>query len=116
MQIPKPRKNEGKQEFLERCMSNETMRQEYSDQDQRYAVCNSQWRNSKKKELLEAFCEGNIEKERELTEELEKEQYSCECLDCGHKVTSDKHCRDFKCPKCGGEMRRANRPGVGSRS
>ena len=41
------------------------------------------------------------------------ESYDCECLGCGHKMTSEDHCADFKCPECGGEMRRVERPGVG---
>ena len=40
--------------------------------------------------------------------------YKCECLDCGHKMESEKHCKDIKCPKCGGQMRREERPGTGS--
>lgn len=39
--------------------------------------------------------------------------YDCECIDCGHKFTSEKHCSDVKCPECGGEVRRAERPGPG---
>ena len=39
--------------------------------------------------------------------------YECECLKCGHVVKSDKHCNEIKCPKCGGEMRRKDRPGPG---
>jgi len=39
--------------------------------------------------------------------------YDCECIDCGHEVTSDEHCNDLKCEKCGGQMRRAERPGPG---
>ena len=39
--------------------------------------------------------------------------YDCECLKCGYTMTSDEHCRDIKCPKCGGEMRRMDRPGPG---
>jgi len=42
-----------------------------------------------------------------------EETFKCECLDCGHKLESEKHCSDIKCPKCGGEMRRAERPGPG---
>lgn len=41
--------------------------------------------------------------------------YSCECIECGHEVESEDHCRDIKCPECGGEMRRAERPGVGAK-
>ena len=42
-----------------------------------------------------------------------KETYNCECIECGHKLESDKHCVDVKCPKCGGDMRRLERPGPG---
>jgi len=49
--------------------------------------------------------------------ELEgKAKYDCECIECGHKLTSDKHCKDIKCPKCGGQMRRVERPGPGQES
>jgi phage head maturation protease len=42
--------------------------------------------------------------------------YRCECLECGHIVEeSEEHCRDVKCPKCGGDMRRAERPGPGQK-
>jgi len=41
------------------------------------------------------------------------ETFKCECIKCGHKVESEKHCQDIKCPECGGEMRRVERPGPG---
>jgi len=44
---------------------------------------------------------------------IKAETYKCECIDCGHEVESEKHCKDMKCPKCGGEMRRVGRPGPG---
>ena len=40
--------------------------------------------------------------------------YRCECLKCGYTLSTDKHCKDIKCPKCSGEMRRIERPGVGN--
>ncbi|MFO7899376.1 MAG: hypothetical protein R6V58_09975 [Planctomycetota bacterium] len=43
-------------------------------------------------------------------------KYRCECLDCGHIVETDEHCRDVECPECGGEMRRKERPGPGQPS
>ena len=56
-------------------------------------------------------------KEGETKEDGEEnkadEKYKCECIECGHKVTSEKHCTDFKCPECGGKMRRQERPGPG---
>jgi len=43
----------------------------------------------------------------------EKKAYECECIKCGWKITTDKHCNEIKCEKCGGEMRRVERPGPG---
>lgn len=40
-------------------------------------------------------------------------KYNCECIKCGHKITTEKHCNDIKCSKCGGQMRRVERPGPG---
>ena len=57
--------------------------------------------------------EGKEKTEGEVEAEGEKAKYNCECIDCGHKLKSEKHCVDIKCPKCGGEMRRAERPGEG---
>jgi len=48
----------------------------------------------------------------EPTEE-DKAAFNCECLECGYKMQSDEHCNTLKCPECGGEMRRAERPGPG---
>lgn len=60
------------------------------------------------------FREYSEEELESISEGIEeKENYDCECLDCGYKMTSEKHCADIKCPKCGGEMRRVERPGSG---
>jgi len=40
-------------------------------------------------------------------------QFNCECLKCGYVLKTSEHCVDVKCPKCGGQMRRAERPGAG---
>jgi hypothetical protein len=48
MPLPKPNENESKEDFLDRCMANPTMNNEYPNRDQRYAVCNSQWKRRKK--------------------------------------------------------------------
>jgi hypothetical protein len=39
MPIPKKRKNETNQKFVNRCMTNKTMKNEFSDADQRLAIC-----------------------------------------------------------------------------
>jgi HK97 family phage prohead protease len=47
--MPKPKNGESKEEFLDRCMGDDTMIEEYPEEDQRYAVCNSQWDKEKEK-------------------------------------------------------------------
>ncbi|MHC4193865.1 MAG: HK97 family phage prohead protease [Planctomycetota bacterium] len=47
MPIPKPKKNESHDDFIDRCMSDEVMVKEYDDTDQRLAVCESQWDDSR---------------------------------------------------------------------
>lgn len=44
---------------------------------------------------------------------FKQELYDCECIECGFKVQSAQHCKDIICPQCGGQMRRAERPGPG---
>jgi len=39
MPIPKKRKNETNQKFVNRCMTNKTMKEEFSNTDQRLAIC-----------------------------------------------------------------------------
>jgi len=48
MPLPKPKKGQKKDDFINACMANDTMVSEYDNNKQRYAVCNSLW---KKKEL-----------------------------------------------------------------
>ena len=47
------------------------------------------------------------------TKEKTKKKYTCECIECGYILETDKHCKDIKCPKCDGQMRRKKRPGPG---
>jgi len=73
-----------------------------------------------KMELLEVSCvavganRGALLKVAGMFDRLKDEEtFDCECIDCGHKLTSESHCNGLKCPKCGGQMRRAERPGPG---
>jgi HK97 family phage prohead protease len=43
MPLPKPKKDESKDDFLDRCMASDAMNEEYPDNKQRYAVCVTQW-------------------------------------------------------------------------
>lgn len=48
MPLIKPKENEEKDEFLKRCMSDDTMNEEYPDEKQRYAICNQIWNDKDK--------------------------------------------------------------------
>lgn len=54
-----------------------------------------------------------IEKQEQKHQEQKEKTYDCECIECGHTEESKKHCKDIKCSKCGGQMRRKERPGPG---
>jgi len=41
------------------------------------------------------------------------EEYKCSCIKCGYEQTYSDHCNLQTCPKCGGQMRRIERPGPG---
>jgi HK97 family phage prohead protease len=60
MPLPKPKKDETKDDFIERCMGNDTMKEEYPDNGQRLAVCQSQWDNKESKEAMPEDIERRI--------------------------------------------------------
>jgi hypothetical protein len=49
MPLPKPLPDQGQQEFISGCMANPKMIGEYPREDQRLAVCYTQWRDRNKK-------------------------------------------------------------------
>lgn len=54
MPIPNRKPDESKQDFISRCMENETMNKEYKDNGQRYAVCIQQSKSS----ILSCVCDA----------------------------------------------------------
>jgi hypothetical protein len=53
MPLPKRKSEESKSDFMDRCMSDDTMKHEYTDSVQRLAVCNALGR--KKYELFQSY-------------------------------------------------------------
>ena len=45
MPMPKPRTGEKRDEFVSRCMGDDVMKRDFPEQEQRVAVCMSQWRD-----------------------------------------------------------------------
>jgi len=64
-------------------------------------------------EAIETDSETGKEGLDGASDKTKADTYECECLDCGHEFTSTDHCADTPCPDCGGETRRADRPGAG---
>lgn len=47
MPLPTPKLREDKNQFINRCRNDERMKKEYPRDDQREAICYSQWREAK---------------------------------------------------------------------
>lgn len=55
MPIPHPAGKEKHDKFISKCMGDSVMNKDYPDQKQRYAICESQWKKSKK------HSKGNVD-------------------------------------------------------
>lgn len=51
MPLPSKNKTQSDQEFMDSCLSNETVNKEFPDNSQRFAVCKSILKRSKKKNV-----------------------------------------------------------------
>lgn len=84
MPIPKPKSGETESEFMSRCVSNDLMQSEFSDQDQRVAVCLDSFRSRKEEiEMTEdvldvseemKFETGSLEVQAEIKAENSEEE------------------------------------------
>lgn len=57
MPIPTPNKNEEKKDFIQRCMSDDKMASEYTNTDQRLAVCSTSYEERLSKVNLESYTD-----------------------------------------------------------
>lgn len=57
MPIPKPRSNEEKKDFIQRCMSDDKMVSEYTNTDQRLAVCSTSYEENLSKVNLKSYTD-----------------------------------------------------------
>ena len=89
--MPDVKPGESQKDFVSRCIPDALEDGSAKDRDQAVAICSQKWRDR----------------------DRAKAAYTCECIKCGHKMETAEHCVDVECPECGGEMRRAGRPGVG---
>ena len=70
MPLVKPRDKEKREDYLERCMGDETSMEDFPSRNQRFAVCNSLWnqRNKKEESSMEDF-KGKKPKDDEMMKE-----------------------------------------------
>ncbi|MDD4985568.1 MAG: HK97 family phage prohead protease [Dehalococcoidales bacterium] len=64
MPIPKPRSDEPEDEFISRCMGDEVMNEEYPDNEQRAAVCYSQWSNKAEVNMEKKTLQIQLKKDK----------------------------------------------------
>ena len=57
MPIPKPRGGESKNEYISRCMGDDTMNSEYKDERQRAAVCYTTYEETKLNEIKQIISD-----------------------------------------------------------
>lgn len=62
MPIPKPKANESQRDFMQRCMSDEKMKSEYSE-DQRAAICYDEFRTKLASEKVSFDYDGTLSTE-----------------------------------------------------
>lgn len=67
MPLPVPTNDEAHDEFMPRCMNDEIMQDEFPDEDQRYAVCQTQWEENKS--MKEKVIKYNTNKAEETDED-----------------------------------------------
>ncbi|MFH1603741.1 MAG: HK97 family phage prohead protease [Pseudomonadota bacterium] len=60
MPIPTPHKGEKQDDFIDRCMGDETMNSEYPDEKQRSAICYQQWKDKDQKDNQPADIETRV--------------------------------------------------------
>jgi len=68
MPLPKPKPNESESSFISRCMSDSTMEDEYPDEGQRLAICNSLWEENRSIEFDTKLKEALQTIKREMDE------------------------------------------------
>jgi hypothetical protein len=80
MPIPEKKDNEEKNKFLNRCMSNETMKKDYPDTKQRVAICLSQTRKKDKASLVEQMHDELLATNCEWDDEWNEFTWETECV------------------------------------
>lgn len=55
MPLPSPNKDEKRKDYLDRCMSNTTIKKDFPDGSQRFAVCNDLWEKKAVAKLSESL-------------------------------------------------------------
>jgi len=80
--------------------------------DQAYRYPKKNWAPSEARSHCKDH-KGTFEQARDADKRADEGKYDCECIKCHYTMKSDQHCATLKCPKCGGQMRRKERPGPG---
>lgn len=72
MPLPKPEVNQDREEFIEMCMSDNTMEEEFPENEQRLAVCETQWENYNKGGGYMKFKSKPFDETKDFTFEIKQ--------------------------------------------
>ena len=67
MPLPSPQNKQSRKDFVTQCMASDVMAKEFPESKQRYAVCLSQWENSKAN-IMEVDFTEQIKKLKETND------------------------------------------------
>ena len=88
MPLVKPKDKEKREDFMSRCMRDETSTSEYPNADQRLAVCSSQFKKNNKEEYSMSDIEKMGDAIKSLTDVISKGKYGdgkLNTIRCIHK-------------------------------
>lgn len=88
MPLPSPNKKEKQSDFMNRCVSILSNKGEGDTQEQRIAMCYSQFRKAKAAELVEEFSSNKAEHISEMESEEEEDE----------EEETDEHEMEEECP------------------
>lgn len=95
MPLPKPRKGESHDDFMGRCMNDDAMQEEYPDQKQRYAVCETQWDDRSMKNTNENAIETRVLPAEDVELRVERDQDGNPTKITGYAARFNKDSVDF---------------------
>ena len=99
MPIPEKKPNEDRQKFIGRCMSNETMKKDYPNTQQRVAICLGQTRQKGKSNLIEEVHDELFAKNCSWDDEWDEFVWEIEATEIFDEDGNKVNAAEYQCSK-----------------